>query len=312
MSTRKLSLKLDSISSKNILKSIFSTKITPLTTSDRLLNKFSSSRNLPNQIIDDNEALQKRRISRIYDKKMVVILERAIDILLKNPSLRTIEEIYHLIRATDNLEFFSKMKKQKEIDIYSPSSLIYKCCKHLRYEYVTKGEAVFHEGDKAEKFYIIIKGKIAVLLPKDNETLKKEKDLLKKIRTNREIPEYLKAYDHITLSKEKDDVKTNEENVHNDSLVIKKLKKGFSKVSHAIKFLKSIEKSSDNSKSQTHKESQKNKIKSDDSNKLESNENSIPHHETDEKNSIINGLANKEIKNKEKYKKIQIQKKINF
>jgi hypothetical protein len=94
----------------------------------------------------DEEIFMNRRISRIYDMKMSVILEKAVDVLLKPSSLRTLEEIYHLIRATEKLEFFSKMKKRKEQEIFQPSSLLFKCCKALRYEAVGKGHIVFDYG----------------------------------------------------------------------------------------------------------------------------------------------------------------------
>lgn len=77
---------------------------------------------------------------------MSVILEKAIDVLLKPSGLRTLEEIYHLIRATEKLEFFSKMRKSKEQEIFQPSSLLFKCCKALRYEAVGKGHTVFDYG----------------------------------------------------------------------------------------------------------------------------------------------------------------------
>ena len=96
--------------------------------------------------LSDEEIFINRRISRVYDIKMSVILEKAIDVLLKPSGLRTLEEIYHLIRATEKLEFFSKMRKSKEQEIFQPSSLLFKCCKALRYEAVGKGRTVFDYG----------------------------------------------------------------------------------------------------------------------------------------------------------------------
>ena len=213
------------------------------------------------------EILLKRRISKLTDMKLVVILEKAIDILAKPSEKRNLEEIFHLLKATENLDFFKKMKKDKEIEYFNPTSMNFKCCKALKYEYFQKGDAVFYQGDTADKFFIIIKGKVSVLLQKDSAVLEKEKDVIKHLRRNREIPDYLKKYQSpiIAIKKEtsmmieKEIVIKTESSANDEAIKIekdkvlslqikKKFQKGISKVSNALLFLKSIEKSSENTK----------------------------------------------------------------
>jgi CRP-like cAMP-binding protein len=38
-------------------------------------------------------------------------------------------------------------------------------CSELQYEYFKAGEIVFHYGENGTKFYIIIKGKVAIMIP---------------------------------------------------------------------------------------------------------------------------------------------------
>ena len=85
-----------------------------------------------------------------------------------------------------------------------------KCCKALKYEYYEKGDTIFYQGDTGDKFYIVIKGRVAVLLLKDSKIIEKEKENVKNLRRNREIPEYMKKYLSPTL-------KEHEEN-KNDSI----------------------------------------------------------------------------------------------
>ena len=224
------------------------------------------------------ETLMRRRISKLTEKQFQVVLEKAIDILAKPSDKRNLEEIFHLIRATEKLDFFARMIKDKEMEFFSPSSMNFKCCKALKYEHFEKGETVFFQGDIGDKFYIIIKGKVSVLLHKESTVIEKEKEVLKNLRRNRVIPEYMKKYLEppvINIKKEKENLPTvtkekntqnaiiNPENKAKDDKTImrmftsgdrgdlkKKFQKGISKVSNALLFLKTIEKSSENSKTQ--------------------------------------------------------------
>ena len=77
-----------------------------------------------NKIITANEettqeAIIKRRVSKLTEKQFVVVLEKAIEILTKPSEKRNLEEIFHLIKATEKLDFFARMKKDKQMVISS-------------------------------------------------------------------------------------------------------------------------------------------------------------------------------------------------
>jgi hypothetical protein len=39
-------------------------------------------------------------------------------------------------------------------------------CEHIKFQYCNIGDYVFHKGDFGNEFFIIIKGKVSVLVPK--------------------------------------------------------------------------------------------------------------------------------------------------
>jgi len=42
------------------------------------------------------------------------------------------------------------------------------------YEFLNAGKAVFHFGDRGDKFYIVLEGQAGVFLPKSNDQLSRE------------------------------------------------------------------------------------------------------------------------------------------
>ncbi|CAD8086815.1 unnamed protein product [Paramecium sonneborni] len=56
----------------------------------------------------------------------------------------------------------------------------------LTYEYYKKGQIIFHYGDYGDKFFMILKGNVAVLVPKGNHDVETDRDYL--IETNRAEP----------------------------------------------------------------------------------------------------------------------------
>ena len=237
-----------------------------------LLKSHSTTKIISGNEETTQEAIIKRRVSKLTEKQFVVVLEKAIEILTKPSEKRNLEEIFHLIKATEKLEFFARMKKDKEMEFLNPSSMNFKCCKALKYEYYEKGDTIFYQGDTGDKFYIVIKGRVAVLLLKDSKIIEKEKENVKNLRRNREIPEYMKKYLSPTLKEheenkndsirprektalaanfqEKTEVHDTNQMVISSADVKRKLRKGISKISNALHFLKSIEKSSENTKTQ--------------------------------------------------------------
>lgn len=239
-------------------------KSSPTYKSSPLLKSFSSTKLGKSPEESNEEILLKRRISKLTEKQFSIILEKAIDILRKPSEKRSLEDIFYLIKTTEKLDFFARMKKDKETEYLNPNSMNFKCCKALKYEQFFKGETVFFQGDDADKFFIIIKGKVSVLLLKEQNILAKEKENLRKLRRNRKIPDYLKQYQSISSQNrektEKNDAskqtfqqKSAETGVtpFDQGLEIKKkFQKNISKVSNALLFLKTIEKSSETTKSE--------------------------------------------------------------
>jgi CRP-like cAMP-binding protein len=80
-------------------------------------------------------------------------------ILKLSPKTRTLMDIKALIDFTCQIEFFKEL-----IEENSPEAHL-KCCQHMLYECIPKKSIVFDFGDKASKFYVILKGSVQVLVP---------------------------------------------------------------------------------------------------------------------------------------------------
>lgn len=63
------------------------------------------------------------------------------------------------------MEFFKQFTGRKE-EIHR------EICRHMSFEYYTTGKIIFYQGDIPDKFYMLLKGKIAVLIRKSEEELK--------------------------------------------------------------------------------------------------------------------------------------------
>lgn len=88
-------------------------------------------------------------------------------ILKSPPELRSMKSIVKLMDFTQNVKFF------KELILKSSKNLHFLCCQNMHYEFIEAGKFVFNFGDKGTKFYIILRGRIAVHIPVvDPKTLK--------------------------------------------------------------------------------------------------------------------------------------------
>ena len=87
-------------------------------------------------------------------------------ILSKNYNERNEDDIQILVRILSQISFFQTFGVQKE------QNLIEKCCKYINLEYENKGSYVFHYGSQGTKFYIILKGNVAVMVPKFGGNMK--------------------------------------------------------------------------------------------------------------------------------------------
>lgn len=64
-----------------------------------------------------------------------------------------------LQRATEDIAYFEK----QGLEVH------FRCCKYMRYERVNEGEVVFRRGEKGEKFYIILQGRVSIEYENDVE-----------------------------------------------------------------------------------------------------------------------------------------------
>lgn len=92
-------------------------------------------------------------------------LERITHILKKR--IKTTQDIENLDAHFKDVKFFSDSKSK--IDEESFGKLL-KC---LQYERIKGHEILFRRGDKGDKFYIILKGSVSVMIPKLDHEVKK-------------------------------------------------------------------------------------------------------------------------------------------
>ena len=88
-----------------------------------------------------------------------------IAVLKKNPESRSEKDLNILAPYIKEIPFF----KARNIE----GSHLNDICSELRYEQYSAGEFVFHLGDYGDRFYVILKGKVRVLI--NNTTSKKKK-----------------------------------------------------------------------------------------------------------------------------------------
>ena len=73
---------------------------------------------------------------------------------MKGPEYRTDRDLHLIAPFVKEVEFFKKRNIQ--------GNDIVQVCQELKYEYFGKGEAVFKYGDIGDKFYVILRGEVAV------------------------------------------------------------------------------------------------------------------------------------------------------
>jgi CRP-like cAMP-binding protein len=105
-----------------------------------------------------------------------------VQILKKNPELRNEKDLHTLAPLIREIEFFKNhsIQAQHLADV----------CQELRHEIIPQGDFVFYQGDYGDKFYVILSGRVQVLVnnveylrSKKKERLEKEKDVNRKLST---------------------------------------------------------------------------------------------------------------------------------
>ncbi|CAD8078800.1 unnamed protein product [Paramecium sonneborni] len=89
--------------------------------------------------------------------------------------------------------YFKALEQQSEYFDYIEQTI-----NSLEYKQIKKGNIVFHCGEKGDYFYMILKGTVLVYVPKKEEEIQKQKQILQELNQYRE---------DLTNNKKKDDVK---------------------------------------------------------------------------------------------------------
>ena len=76
---------------------------------------------------------------------------------MKRPEERNEKDMAILGPELKQMDFFKTLKIEGQD--------IHQVCQELQYEYLHKGEAVFKYGEYGNKFYVILKGEVAVKIP---------------------------------------------------------------------------------------------------------------------------------------------------
>ena len=84
------------------------------------------------------------------------------------PKQRNNESLQHIISYLKSLpSFMNVISKEKNLKI--SENLIEQISVHLRHEFIPKNNLVCRYGEKGEKFYIILKGRVNFLIPKPSK-----------------------------------------------------------------------------------------------------------------------------------------------
>ncbi|CAG9334175.1 unnamed protein product [Blepharisma stoltei] len=84
-------------------------------------------------------------------------------ILEKAPESRTDDDISKIMSFTENVKFFKSLTDES-------SNIIHKeCCIYMTYEFFSTDEYVFHQGERGNKFYVLLFGSIGVQIPIMNQ-----------------------------------------------------------------------------------------------------------------------------------------------
>jgi len=99
-----------------------------------------------------------------------------------------------LEKLVENFPFFQKL-------LLKYRNVAYKLLRHLKLKPMKKGRTLFFSGDLPDNFYIILRGSVFVLLPKDVDAMKLEKNeeteriklFLLKLRAEKAVSPFLKS-----------------------------------------------------------------------------------------------------------------------
>ena len=94
----------------------------------------------------------------------------------KNRNYQEIEFLSEYLKRNENIKTVIKPSSSIDGNKKLQEELVTKISKAITYEQAFQGQMIFRYGDKPDKFYIIIQGKISVLIPKEDEVLMSHND----------------------------------------------------------------------------------------------------------------------------------------
>ena len=121
-----------------------------------------------------------------------------IEALKKDPTERSQKLIIIISFYLQMLKNFMNIFKD-QIESEELKELLFNMSSQLKYEHIDRNKFIFKYGDKANKFYIILKGKVTFCVPKINKYYLNEEDyilLLIKLRLQKEVELIKKNMEH--------------------------------------------------------------------------------------------------------------------
>ena len=109
-----------------------------------------------NENKNNNDSSNRYNIRRTYNELIPIIKE----ILKKGIRNRTPKDISDLNEFLELRKFSYNMKEEIEEGNLDLNQLIFFSTQFMNFEYFNKGDIIYYEGDKAEKFYVLIKGNV--------------------------------------------------------------------------------------------------------------------------------------------------------
>ncbi|CDW86844.1 cyclic nucleotide-binding domain containing protein [Stylonychia lemnae] len=124
-------------------------------------------------------------------------LNLVISILKKNPEFRTEKDLNNLAPLIKEIQFF----KQRNIE----GAHLNDICMELRYEYLQAGDFVFYQGDYGDRFYVILRGKVQVLINKPSNSKKKKSNKKKMNPVYKQLKRVAKQDNPIKIKNNEED-----------------------------------------------------------------------------------------------------------
>lgn len=128
------------------------------------------------------------RNSVISKKPKTSKLEPYYPLFNKDPALRSPQENRKLIRIVESLTFFNK----DHLSMIYQNGLMDSLLNALRYEAFDPSKAIYHEGDASNSFYIVLKGKVRLYIPRSQEEIDQDRRLVQHQNLNTPTSSYQK------------------------------------------------------------------------------------------------------------------------